>query len=439
MAGEQSKALMHAFLGERLVAKVPGLPENAAAQTIAKAAVIGAGTMGAGIAMAFANAGIPVRLRDTAQAALDRGMATIRRNYETSVKRGRFTPQAVEERLALIQPQLDNEGFDDADIIIEAVFEHMALKKDVFAGIDAVAKPACVLATNTSTLSIDEIASATGRPRMVVGLHFFSPANVMRLVEIVRGAATSDEVLATSLALTKKLNKVGVVVGNCRGFVGNRMMFPYMREAQFLVEEGATPSQVDQVLYDWGMAMGIFAVDDMAGIDVAWRVKQEFKHLDKPGVRTPLVLDRLYEMGRLGQKTGRGWYVYDDNRKASADPEVEALITQTASGAGIERRQIGNEEILDRCILAMVNEGARILEEGRASRANDIDIIYLSGYGFPAYRGGPMWYADSVGLDNVYRRILEFEKRHGELWTPAPLLARLAREGKTFASLDTPE
>jgi len=267
-------------------------------------------------------------------------------------------------------------------------------------------------------------------------LHFFSPANVMRLVEIVRGAATNNEVLATSLALTKKLKKVGVVVGNCRGFVGNRMMFPYMREAQFLVEEGATPSQVDKVLYDWGMAMGIFAVDDMAGIDVAWRVKQEFKHLDKPGVRVPLVLDRLYEMGRLGQKTGRGWYVYDDNRKASADPEVESLIVQTASQAGIEQRQIANNEILDRCILAMVNEGARILEEGRASRANDIDIIYLSGYGFPAYRGGPMWYADSLGLEHVYRRILEFEKQHGELWAPAPLLARLASEGRTFASLD---
>ena len=312
----------------------------------------------------------------------------------------------------------------------------MALKKDIFAGIDAVAKPSCVLATNTSTLSIDEIASVTGRPGAVLGLHFFSPANVMRLVEIVRGAATSNEVLATSLALTKKLKKVGVVVGNCRGFVGNRMMFPYMREAQFLVEEGATPSQVDKVLYDWGMAMGIFAVDDMAGIDVAWRVKQEFKHLDKPGVRVPLVLDRLYEMGRLGQKTGRGWYVYDDNRKASADPEVESLIVQTASQAGIEQRQIANNEILDRCILAMVNEGARILEEGRASRANDIDIIYLSGYGFPAYRGGPMWYADSLGLEHVYRRILEFEKQHGELWAPAPLLARLASEGRTFASLD---
>ena len=436
MAGEQSKALMHAFLGERLVAKVPGLPEDTATLPIAKAAVIGAGTMGAGIAMVFANAGIPVRIRDTDQTALDRGMASIRRNYETSVKRGRFTQQAVDERLALIRPQLNADGFDEADIIIEAAFENMALKKDIFAGIDAVAKPSCVLATNTSTLSIDEIASVTGRPGAVLGLHFFSPANVMRLVEIVRGAATSNEVLATSLALTKKLKKVGVVVGNCRGFVGNRMMFPYMREAQFLVEEGATPSQVDKVLYDWGMAMGIFAVDDMAGIDVAWRVKQEFKHLDKPGVRVPLVLDRLYEMGRLGQKTGRGWYVYDDNRKASADPEVESLIVQTASQAGIEQRQIANNEILDRCILAMVNEGARILEEGRASRANDIDIIYLSGYGFPAYRGGPMWYADSLGLEHVYRRILEFEKQHGELWAPAPLLARLASEGRTFASLD---
>ena len=246
-------------------------------------------------------------------------------------------------------------------------------------------------------------------------------------------------VLATALALAKRLGKVGVVVGNGPGFVGNRMMFPYMYEAQFLVEEGATPEQVDKALTDFGMAMGIFAVDDMAGIDVAWRVKQEFKHLEKPGVRTPLVLDRLYEMGRLGQKTGRGWYVYDDDRKPSPYPEVEALIEKTASDAGIERRQIGDDEILDRCILAMVNEGARILEEGYAARANDIDIIYLSGYGFPAYRGGPMWYADSIGLENVHRRILEFERQHGEVWTPAPLLARLAREGKTFASLDAPE
>jgi 3-hydroxyacyl-CoA dehydrogenase len=271
---------------------------------------------------------------------------------------------------------------------------------------------------------------------MVIGLHFFSPANIMRLVEIVRGAATGKELVATALALTKSLRKVGVVVGNCRGFVGNRMMFPYMREAQFLVEEGATPEQVDRVLYDWGMAMGIFAVDDMGGIDVAWRVRQEYKHLEKPGVRKPLVHDKLYAMGRLGQKTGAGWFRYDETRKPIPDPEIVTLIEKTAAGAGIGRRKISSEEIIERCIYVMINEGARILEEGYALRASDIDTIYLAGYGFPAYRGGPMWYADTVGLRKVFSRIKEFHREMGELWEPAPLLSRLAEEGGTFAGYD---
>jgi 3-hydroxyacyl-CoA dehydrogenase len=258
----------------------------------------------------------------------------------------------------------------------------------------------------------------------------------MRLVEIVRGDATADTIIASALALAKKLGKVGVVVGNCWGFVGNRMMFPYMREAQFLVEEGSTPSQVDKVLYDFGMAMGIFAVDDMGGIDIAWRVRQERKHLQKPGVRVPLVADRLYDLGRLGQKTGRGWYLYGDDRKPVADPEVLALIETTAKAAGISRREISDSEILERCLYAMINEGARILDEGFISRAADIDVIYISGYGFPAYHGGPMWYADTVGLKKIYERILEFEKQHGELWEPAPLLKRLAVVGGTFAGYD---
>ncbi|HEX4996971.1 MAG TPA: 3-hydroxyacyl-CoA dehydrogenase NAD-binding domain-containing protein, partial [Terriglobia bacterium] len=322
------------------------------------------------------------------------------------------------------------------DIIIEAVFENMALKKQIFTELDRVAKPDCVLASNTSTLDIDAIAGATSRPDMVIGLHFFSPAHIMRLVEIVRGAQTRTAVTATALAVAKKFGKTGVVVGNCRGFVGNRMMFPYMREAQFLVEEGSTPAEVDRALTGFGMAMGIFAVDDMGGIDVAWRVRQEYKHLEDPRLRKPLVADKLVAMNRLGQKTGAGWFRYDENRKATPDPEIEALIRETAREAGIATRTISSEEIIERCLYVMINEGARILEEGFAQRAGDIDTIYLNGYGFPGYRGGPMWYADTVGLPKIYARVLEFERQFGELWTPAPLLARLAKEGGTFAAWD---
>ncbi len=436
LASDQCRALIHAFFAERAVAKIPDIPKDTPVVPIATAAIIGAGTMGGGIAMALANVGISVRLTENDAAALDRGMASIRKNYESSVKKGRFSQQVMEQRLALIHPQLDYAGFDTADLILEAVFENMALKKQIFAEIDRMAKPGAVLASNTSTLDIDQIAASTARPHAVVGLHFFSPAHVMRLVEIVRGKSTSKPVVATALALAKKLKKVGVVVGNCHGFVGNRMMFPYMREAQFLVEEGATPEQVDKALTDWGMAMGIFAVDDMGGIDVLWRVRQEIKHLEKPGIRKPLVHDKLYEMGRLGQKTGAGWYRYDENRRQVPDPEVLALIEKTARAAGIPRRVISTEEILDRCLYVMINEGARILEEGYALRAADIDVIYLTGYGFPAYRGGPMWYADTVGLKKVYSRIEELHRQHGELWEPAPLLKRLAQEGGTFAAYD---
>jgi len=392
--------------------------------------------MGGGIAMAFANAGIRVRIKDAGQGALERGVAAIRKNYEGSVKRGRFSQQAMDQRMGLIRPQLTYEGFETADLIIEAVFESLALKKEVFAELDRIAKPTCILASNTSTLDIDAIAASTARPHMVIGLHFFSPAHVMRLLEIVRGQATGQEVIATAMALAKTLRKVGVLVGNCWGFVGNRMMLPYLREAQFLVEEGATPAQVDQALFDWGMAMGIFAVDDMSGIDVQWRVRQEHQHLEKPGVRRPLVLDKLYRMGRLGQKTRAGWYRYDENRKAIPDPEVVALIEQTAREAGIRRRPIGSQEIIERSIYSMINEGARILEEGYALRTSDIDTVYLAGYGFPSYRGGPMWYADTVGLRKVYDRIRDFRAQHGEWWEPAGLLEKLVEEGKTFASLD---
>ena len=435
--GPQSKALIHAFFGERTVAKIPGIPKDAKTYTIKRAAVIGAGTMGGGITMAYANAGIPVTVKETAQEALDRGLANIRRNYANTVSKGKLTQAEMDRRLALITPQLSYDGFDRADIIVEAVFENMDVKKSVFREINSIAKPDCILASNTSSLDIDEIASATSRPEMVIGNHFFSPANVMRLLEIVRGKNTSKEVIATSMALGKKLGKVAVLAGNCHGFIGNRMVGPYLREAQFLVEEGASVEQVNQALYDFGMAMGPLAVDDLAGLDVGWAIRKEFARFEKPGVRKPLVADLLCEKGRFGQKTGRGWSQYDEKRKPSPDPETAALIEETARKAGIERRQIAPEEIVDRCIYALVNEGARILEDGIALRAVDIDITYLYGYGFPAWRGGPMFYADSVGLKDVLARIEQFEIQHGsDLWAPAPLLKRLVEERKTFGEVD---
>jgi 3-hydroxyacyl-CoA dehydrogenase len=363
-------------------------------------------------------------------------MAVVRRNYESSVRKGRFSQAVMDQRMTLIHPQLTYDGFGDADLIIEAVFESLPLKQQIFREIDRIAKPDCLLASNTSTLDIDAIAAVTSRPDRVIGLHFFSPAHVMRLVEIVRGKLAGNQVVAASLAVAKRLGKVGVVVGNCRGFVGNRMMLPYMREAQLLAEEGATPQQVDRALTDFGMAMGIFAVDDMGGIDLAYRVKQEYAHLRQPGERVPLVLDKLFALGRLGQKTGKGWYRYDETRAPIADPEVDALIEKTAHEAGIARRNVTSAEIVERSIYVMINEGARILEEGHANRAADIDVIYCTGYGFPGYRGGPMWYADTAGLARVYSRVREFHQQFGQVWEPAPLLRRLAEEGSTFAAWD---
>jgi len=316
------------------------------------------------------------------------------------------------------------------------VFEGMALKKAVFAELNRACRPGAILATNTSTLNIDEIAGATSRPEAVIGTHFFSPANVMRLLEIVRGEKSSTQVVATCMQLSKKLGKVGVLVGNCRGFVGNRMFGPYRREAQFLVEEGAEVAAVDEALVEFGNAMGPLATGDLAGLDVGWRIRKEYRHLEKPGVRQPFAEDRLCELGRYGQKTMKGWYRYDENQRASVDPEVTALIRKWSAEAGIPQREISAAEIVDRCLYALVNEGARILEEGYALRAADIDIIYLNGYGFPAHRGGPMWHADTVGLSKVYQRIYELHQQHGELWTPAPLLKRLAEAGKTFADFD---
>lgn len=433
---DQSKALIHVFFGEREVAKIPDIPKETPLLPVNCAAVVGSGTMGGGIAMVFANAGIPVLLKDVDQTALDAGMEKIRKNYAGSVQRGRFTQQFVDERLQLIRPVLTYDGFADADMVVEAVFEGMALKKSVFAELDRVCKPGAILASNTSTLNIDEIAEATSRAEAVIGTHFFSPANVMRLLEIVRGKKSSKELIATCMQLSKKLGKIGVLVGNCRGFVGNRMFGPYRREAQFLVEEGADAGAVDKALVDFGSAMGPLATGDLAGLDVGWRIRKEYRHLEKPGIRQPFAEDRLCEQGRYGQKTMKGWYRYDENRRASADPEVAAVVRKWSADAGIPQRQISTEEIVDRCIYALVNEGARILEEGFALRAVDIDIIYINGYGFPAYRGGPMWHADTVGLHKVYQRICEFHQQHGELWEPAPLLQRLAESGRTFGELD---
>jgi 3-hydroxyacyl-CoA dehydrogenase len=436
---DQSKALIHVFFSEREVGKIPDVPKETPLLTIKSAAVVGAGTMGGGIAMVLANAGIPVLLKDADQPALDRGLATIQSNYANSVKRGRFTAQDAEERFQRITPTLSYDDFTKVDLVIEAVFEGMALKKEVFNELDRVCKPGAVLASNTSTLNIDEIASATSRPSYVIGTHFFSPANVMRLLEIVRGKATSKEVIATCMQLSKSLGKIGVLVGNCRGFVGNRMFGPYRREAQFLVEEGASVATVDKALADFGMAMGPLATGDLAGLDVGWRIRKEYRHLEKPGIRQPFVEDNLCELGRFGQKVKAGWYKYDEQRRALPDPVVDELIRKWVTDAGIPQREISANEIVDRCLYALVNEGARILEEGYALRASDIDIIYLNGYGFPAYRGGPMWHADTVGLKKVYARISEFHRQHGEIWQPAALLARLAEQGKTFAQFGKEE
>ena len=433
---EQAKALIHLFFAERTAARLPGPTAPPAAAPVAHVAVVGAGTMGGGIAMACANAGLAVTLKDATQAALDAGLAAIQRNYDASVRRGRMTADAVRERLARIRPTLGDDDVASADVVIEAVFENLELKKQVFRDLDARAKPAAILASNTSTLDIDEIAAVTSRPAQVVGLHFFSPANVMRLLEVVRGRATGPAVLGAALALAKRLKKVPVVVGNCPGFVGNRMMFPYMYEAQFLVEEGATPEQVDRALTGFGMAMGIFAVDDMAGIDVAWRVRQELGHFAASGGRRPLVADKLYELGRFGQKTGRGWYRYDEARKAVPDPAVIDLIRATAHDAGIPQRTFGDDEIVERCIFALINEGARALAEGFAQRASDIDVIYANGYGFPAWRGGPMFHADRFGLPAIHERIQALHRAHGDRWSPAPLLAELAAADRTFRDRD---
>jgi len=434
----ESKALRHLFFAEREVAKVPDIPKDTPSKDIRRAAVVGAGTMGGGIAMTYANAGIPVLLKEIDQAALDRGLATIRKNYDVTMSKGKMTAEQVEKTMALITPTTSYDGFDQVDIVVEAVFEHMDLKKATFAELAKVTRPDAVLASNSSTLDIDEFARAAGRPRQVLGHHFFSPANVMKLLEIVRGRETSKDTIATSLKLAKRLGKVGVVVGNCFGFVANRMLAYYMREAYLLLEEGASVEQIDRVLTEFGLPVGPYGMQDIAGIDVGARIRHYLKSIGKTRAEGPQseIPDQLFEMGRYGQKTGAGWYQYDapGSRNRTPDPLIEQLAEQAAAKRGITRRPVADEEIVARITTALANEGARVLEEGYAARASDIDIIYVYGFGFPRHRGGPMFYADTVGLDTVLRRVKEYRARFGDYWEPAPLLEKLVAEGRGFYS-----
>jgi 3-hydroxyacyl-CoA dehydrogenase len=432
----QSKALRHLFFAERDVAKVPDVPKDTPVKDVRRAAVVGAGTMGGGIAMNYANAGIPVLLKEVDQAALDRGMATIRKNYEVTMSKGKMTLEQMEKTLAFITPTTSYDGFDQVDIVTEAVFENMDLKKATFAELGTVTRPDCILASNSSTLDIDQFAQASGRPAQVLGHHYFSPANVMKLLEIVRGKESSKEIIATSLKLARKLNKVGVVVGNCFGFVANRMLAYYMREAYLLLEEGASVPQIDKVLTDFGLPVGPYGMQDIAGIDVGARIRQYLASIGKSRAEGPqsAIPDRLFEMGRYGQKTGAGWYKYDapGSRNRTPDPLIDQLAEEEAKKRGLTRRPVPDEEIVARITTALANEGARVLEEGYATRAGDIDVIYCYGFGFPRYRGGPMFYADTVGLPTVLARVNEYRARFGDYWQPAPLLEKLAASGGTF-------
>jgi 3-hydroxyacyl-CoA dehydrogenase len=430
-ASDQSKALQYFFFAERQANKIPDVPRGTPTREIATAAVIGAGTMGGGIAMNFANAGIPTVIVETSQEALDRGIGLVRRNYQNSARKDRISDDDVTRRMALLTPSLDLTDLAGADIIIEAVFEDMAIKKELFAKLDTIAKPGAILATNTSTLDIDEIAAQTSRPEDVIGLHFFSPANVMRLLEEVRGEKTSVEVIATCMALAKRIGKVPVLAGVCHGFIGNRMLHAYFNQAFALLYEGCQPQDVDKAIYDFGFAMGPFAMSDLAGLDISWRVR-------KATGKTQPIADRLCDMGRFGQKTQAGFYRYaESSRTPIPDPQVAAIVEEEGLKLHETRRKIDAGEIVNRCILALVNEAAKILEEGIAMRASDIDVTYVYGYSFPVYRGGPMFWADRMGLDKVLEAIKGFHAAgHGNVWQPAPLIERLATEGGSFAGFD---
>jgi 3-hydroxyacyl-CoA dehydrogenase len=433
----ESKALRHAFFGERAASKIPDVPEDTPTRTIRSAAVIGAGTMGGGIAMNFANAGIPVKILEIKQEALDKGLATVRKNYENTLKKGKLTQEKFDQRTSLITGTTNYADIGDADIVVEAVFEDLGVKEQVFKKLDEVMKPGAILASNTSTLDVDRIAAFTKRPQDVIGTHFFSPANVMKLLEIVRGAKTGKDVLATTMQLSKKMKKTGVVSGVCDGFIGNRMIEQYSRQAGFLLEEGALPEQVDKAVEKFGFAMGPFRMGDLAGNDIGWAIRKR-RRVEKPDMVYSETADRLCEMGRYGQKVGMGWYDYKPgNRTPIPNAEVNQMIEAESAKLGIQRRKISDAEIVERLVFALVNEGAQILDEKIAQRASDIDMVYLTGYGFPVFRGGPMQYADQVGLPKVVMKMGQYAqgpnaKRQGDAWKPVPLLAKLAAEGKTF-------
>ena len=431
----ESKALRHIFMAERAASKIPDVPADTPQRATNSVAVIGAGTMGGGIAMNFLNAGVPVRMLEMKQDALDRGIATIRKNYESQVKKGKLKQDKYEQRMALLSTTLSYDDLKDADMVIEAVFEEIGVKEAVFKELDRVMKPGAILASNTSTLDVDKIASFTQRPQDVVGLHFFSPANVMKLLEVVRGAKTAKDVMATVMAMAKKIKKTAVVSGVCDGFIGNRMIEQYGRQGGFLLDEGCTPAQVDKAIEKFGFAMGPFRMGDLAGNDIGWAIRKR-RYQEKPDMKYSKTADLLCEKGRYGQKTGAGWYDYvPGKRDAIPNAEVVAMIEAHRKSLGITPRKISDEEIVQRLVYALVNEGAHILEDGIASKASDIDMVYLMGYGFPIYRGGPMNYADQVGLFNVVQAMHRFAQNpldDAKFWQPAPLLAKLAAEGRTF-------
>jgi 3-hydroxyacyl-CoA dehydrogenase len=426
VTGSQSAAQRYVFFAERQAWKIPDVPDGTATIPVAKVGVIGAGTMGGGIAMNFANVGLPVTIVETKQDALERGLGVIRKNYENTAKRGRLTMDDVEKRMALITGSLNLEDLADSDLVIEAVFENMDVKKEVFGKLDRIVKQGAILASNTSYLDVNEIGAATKRPESVIGLHFFSPANVMRLLEVVRGDKTAKPVIATSMQIAKKIGKIAALVGVCPGFVGNRMLSQRQREAQKLVLEGATPWAVDKVLYDFGFPMGPFAMSDLAGLDIGW-IKEKSKG--------ETIRDVLCEMDRRGQKTGAGYYDYDENRNAKPSPVTEKILADFRAKKGINARTISDEEILERCIYPMINEGAKILEEKKAIRASDIDIVWINGYGWPVYRGGPMFYGDLIGLDKVLAKMKEWQGTMGDVFKPSALLEKLVAEGKKFSDL----
>ncbi|MEP0201649.1 MAG: 3-hydroxyacyl-CoA dehydrogenase NAD-binding domain-containing protein [Halioglobus sp.] len=428
MSGPQSRAQQYFFFAERQAGKVPDVPRDTPEIPIKKVGVIGAGTMGGGISMNMANVGIPVTIVETKQDALERGLGIIRKNYENTAAKGRISQEDVETRCGLITGSLSVDDLADCDLIIEAVFENMDLKKDIFSRLDKIAKPGAILASNTSALDVNEIASATSRPESVIGLHFFSPANVMKLLEIVRGDATGKDVIKTCMSFAKRIKKVAVLVGVCPGFVGNRILFPRQTQANQLILEGAMPHEVDKVLVEFGMPMGAFQMSDLAGLDIGWSAETS---------KGETIRDRLCEMDRRGQKTAAGYYDYDEKRNPNPSPVVEKLIREFAEEQGKTLREISEEEILQRCIYPMINEGARILDEGIAIRASDIDVTWVYGYGWPVYRGGPMHYADSIGLDEVIATLRKYQEMTGDpSWEPSPLMVRLAQEGKNFSSLN---